>query len=725
MSAITEIYMMELNSKQLRYFLFSQYLADGFRITLEIALPVIICAQFGNIEFGYTLALGALCVSIADAPGPVEHKRNGMMACTAFVFVMALITGFVNNHPFLIGLLVVVASFFFTMLSVYGVRAASVGTAALLVMVLRLSRVVPPMMVVQQSFLILGGGIWYMLISLLLNRVNPYRAAQRALGDCIHETAKFLRIKAEFYENKPGFEKLYHELVNQQVIVNQKQDAVRELLFKNRDLIAESTTTGKLLILTFADLMELYEQITATWYDYESLREKFNHTGILVDISDAIRNIADELDNIGLAIQSNRPGKKEYALTTELEKIKAKIDALGDTDPGNLVLKKILVNMRNMGRQVNELFNYFGGAKDISRNLQPENYYRNFVSHQPIDPSLFRDNLHLESSVFRHALRMTITCITGFAIAKMISLGYHSYWILLTIIVILKPGFGLSTERNIQRIVGTVAGGIAGICLLAFIHDRDILFGIIVFCMLGTYTFQRLNYITMVIFTTPYLLILFNLLGLPFWDIARERLLDTFIGGGLAFFASYLLFPHWESGQLQSFMSKVLKANIDYLRKVKDLMCGKMYVPLEYKLVRKELYVSIANLAAAFHRMLSDPRSKQQNRQQVDQFVVLNHIFSSNLVSLSAGVRENDQQIYSREILVKMKRAIQMMEETMILLDAEYMPVINEPLPADSITNIKATQAQLSNQLDFINKVAADINRITKQILEKRTAQST
>ncbi|MEO5944128.1 MAG: hypothetical protein ABIP30_12000, partial [Ferruginibacter sp.] len=42
---------------------------------------------------------------------------------------------------------------------------------------------------------------------------------------------------------------------------------LRELLYKNRELIAESSTNGKLLILTFADLMELYEQITATWYD--------------------------------------------------------------------------------------------------------------------------------------------------------------------------------------------------------------------------------------------------------------------------------------------------------------------------------------------------------------------------------------------------------------------------------------------------------------------------
>ena len=61
--------------------------------------------------------------------------------------------------------------------------------------------------------------------------------------------------------------------------------------------------------------------------------------------------------------------------------------------------------------------------------------------------------------------------------------------------------------------------------------------------MIGTYTFQRLNYIVMVIFMTPYILIFFNFLGMGFVDVAEERLLDTRIGSLLAFLASYLLFP--------------------------------------------------------------------------------------------------------------------------------------------------------------------------------------
>ena len=149
------------------------------------------------------------------------------------------------------------------------------------------------------------------------------------------------------------------------------------------------------------------------------------------------------------------------------------------------------------------------------------------------------------------------------------------------------------------------------------------LFALIVFFMIGTYTFQRLNYIVMVIFMTPYILIFFNFLGVGFVNVAEERLLDTGIASLLAFLASYLLFPHWESGQLGNYMAGVLKANIHYLQKLADILCGKKN-SLEYNLARKEVFVSTANLSAAFHRMLSEPRSKQRNSREIYEFVVLN-----------------------------------------------------------------------------------------------------
>src|SRR5690606_25555036 len=109
---------------------------------------------------------------------------------------------------------------------------------------------------------------------------------------------------------------------------------------------------------------------------------------------------------------------------------------------------------------------------------------------------------------------------------------------------------------------------------LGFVDDPNILFGLIVFFMIGTYTFVRLNYIVMVIFLTPYVLILFHFLGLSVVDVAGERLADTAIASLLAFLASYFLFPHWESSNITGHMAGVLKANFHFLRILKSLFYG-------------------------------------------------------------------------------------------------------------------------------------------------------
>ena len=703
-------------TQQIRYFLFSQYLADGIRVTLEIIIPAVVFSFLGNLEIGMTLSLGALCVSISDGPGPVVHKRNGMLYCNIFIFLMALLTGLVNDNTLLLGILILLSSFFFTMFSVYGNRAASIGTAALLMMILRMSTVQPPAEVLTDSLLVLAGGVWYMAIALLFYRITPYRPAQRSLGYCIHETAKYLLIKSEMYNPASDLEAQYKKLLDQQVIVNEKQDTVRELLFKNRELLKESTHTGRLLVLTFVDVVDIFEHIMATWYDYTSLRNKYASTGILEKVSAMIKHIALEMDNIGEAIQSNSSYKKQFELIPSLEKLKEKIDGLADKG-STIMLKKILVNLRNLGEKVDEILKYFNEGISIEGTLRSRKEYSRFVTHQKINGTVLRNNLTFESSIFRHSMRMMITCGVGFTIAKLISSGHHSYWILMTIIIILKPGFSLTKQKNFDRLIGTIGGGFVGLLILAFVHNTNILFALIVFFMIGTYTFNRLNYIVMVIFLTPYILILFHFLGLGAANVAGERLADTAIASLLAFLASYFLFPHWESRHLQGYMASALKANIHYLLKLKELLFGKKVSSLDYKLVRKEIFVSTANLSAALHRMLSEPKSKQLHRKEIYEFVVLNHVLSSNVASLTATVNNNEHP-FSKEILKPIKRSISILENNLKLLDKSFTPDIKATDDTFLINENPQADIHLNEQLDFICKISEDIGKLTKVIAE-------
>jgi uncharacterized membrane protein YccC len=175
-----------------------------------------------------------------------------------------------------------------------------------------------------------------------------------------------------------------------------------------------------------------------------------------------------------------------------------------------LVLRKILVNIRKLFTDLNNISQYFQKNITVQRTRLDSS---RFVSHQPLDPKIIWDNFSFQSSTFRHALRVCIACIAGFIVAKLIDYGHHSYWVLLTIAFILKPAFSLTKQRNIQRIFGTFVGGAIGVIILTLTHDKTIHFVFLVLFMLGTYSFMRIKYLVMVICITPYILIFFSFLA--------------------------------------------------------------------------------------------------------------------------------------------------------------------------------------------------------------------
>ncbi len=711
------------HTRKLQYFFFSQDFSDGLRVTLAVLLPGLLLGWLGQLEIGLDLSLGALCVSIADSPGPVVHKRNGMLAVVILLPVVALLTGLVQPYMWLLGLEIGVLSFLFTLLLVYGTRAGAVGTAALLLIILMMDRSFTLPQLLRYASLVTAGGIWYTGVSLLTRQIRPYRSAQQALGECIRAVAGFLRLKAEFYRTGTNLEDDYRRLVSQQVTVSEKQEAVRELLFRTRQMMKESTGTGRRLVLTFVDLMDLYEQITATYYDYSAIHAQFEASGGLDAVANLVEQMATELESIGFAIQANYSYTSRVQLGAGIEQLKARIDALEDpAQPGHtLVLKKILVNLRNLSQRLQDILAYFdANAAPASQELE----YGRFVSHQSFALEELRGHLTLSSSIFRHAVRMALACLVGFVVAKVLLPSHHSYWILMTITYMLKPAFSLTKERNIHRVLGTLAGGILGGAVLWLIHDRMTLVGLLFVFMLIAFSFTRTNYIVAVSFMTPFVLIMLSFMGLSFLEVVEERILDTGLGCLIAFAASYLLFPRWESDQLQDYMTAVLRANLRYLQTLTETLAGSSIAKVDYKLVRKDVYVSSANLAAAFQRMMSEPRGKQHRPTEVHEFVVLNHILSSNVASITSAVLTQDSRLpqAGSTLLRPVRQAQQALHRSLRRLDATEPDTLPTPpdtaLPSPRPEALAPPDPQLTEQLDFIQKVSSDIGKVTEEVLK-------
>lgn len=701
-------------SREIKSFIFSQYFSDGLRITFGVLLPSLVFYQLNQLATGLTISLGALCVSIADNPGPLVHKRNGMLFSNFFILFSAVLTSLINWSPILIGLEILILSFVFSMFSVYGNRASSVGTAALFIMILTIDQnVVTNNGVWNHALYILVGGVWYTVLSISLSRISPYRLPQQALGECVREVADFVKIKSDFYDLRTDHDSNYKKLVEQQVVVHQHQDDVRELLFKSRLMVKESTSAGRLLILVFVDIVDLFEQAMATHYDYQAIRNTFGKTKVLAEFKDIIVKFSEELENLSYFIISNEKPERLHHYKAALDALKLSIDKVEEQEISNLVLKKILINIRNMASRIRKIYGYYDNPQIAGESIRSPEDLKKFVSHQDFDLKIIKDNLTFESSIFRHSVRVALMCFIGYLVSKLFPFGHHSYWILLTILVILKPAFSLTKQRNIQRLIGTLCGGVAGALILIFVQDELTLFILLLVFMVGTFSFQRLNYIVSVLFMTPYILILFSFLGENTLTIAQERIVDTFIGSFIALTASFMILPNWEYHHLRNFMREALIANYHYLLKVADELAEKPFDITLYKLARRDVYVSSANLGSAFQRMQSEPKSKQQNTKEIHSFVVLNHMLSSYIATLITNLQHAEKPATNESHIKLIRKSLFSLTEIIKKMGAKEFgeKEIRFPVFPD-VESVSKDQFLLYEQLDSINKLIIDIQKV-------------
>ena len=643
-----DLYMLNRPIRNIHDFLLSTYFADGLRITFGVLCPSLIMAQFGMLQYGMTLSLGAVCISVVDSPGPIVHRRNAMLITTALIVIVSILVGITNKNIYFTGTLLVICSFVFSMLFLYGARAASIGTSVLLIMVLSIDDVRPWKEVLLYAMLIFCGSIWYTLLSYFIYRIRPYRLVQQMLSESIHEVSIFLRAKAKFYHEGINYEKNYAELLQLQVIVHEKQEEVREVLFKTREIVNESTPEGRFLLLVFVDMVDLFEQIMSTYYNYQQLHQQFDEVGILTHYEEVINKIADSLEDIAFALKTGGTPKLSVGLTEDIEKLKQEILALENNKVnqdyntlGLIALKNIEVNIENILSRVKTIKSYFN-EKEKKKLKRNDIDVDKFVTKQSFDIKLFRENLTFSSSTFRHSLRVAIVMLIGFVVAKSLDFA-HSYWILLTIIVILKPGYSLTKQRNIERMIGTVIGGIIGLGVLTLFPTDAARFGFLVFFMLLSYSFIRIKYVVSVLFMTPYILIVFSFTT-TYNDatVAWERIIDTFIGAVAAILGSYFVFPSWESYQLKTAVVDMLQSNVHYLSKIVERSKNSQESQSAYRLARKALYVNSAHLTTAFQRMLSEPKSKQSQADILYRLVVVNNQLTSYLATLSYQLDANE-----------------------------------------------------------------------------------
>lgn len=624
--------------QEIQRFTTSHYWNSGVRITTGVIVPMLIMLHQGWLTSGIPFLFGALFVSLTDTPGPIHHRRNGMFVAIAFNTFIVLITSVVYTNQFLVIAEVTLFSFFFSMLGIYGARAGAVGTLVLVIMLINMSPLRHEHGPLVSAALTAGGGVWYAGLSLLLYRLQPYRLVEQALGENLILIAGYIRARAAFYKKNADVEGVFSRVMKEQVEVLKAQTQIRELLFKTRQLVGDASPKSRSMMMIFLESLDLFEETMYSYQDYKLLHEHIDEE-LLNKFYRVILQVVAEFELIGLAVQSGSVVKKMPSFASALDDLDKVIqDRLAATTaateiPSLKALRKTVRNLRSIVGRLSKIVLYTRlEAYDPSR--FPDHELERPVDTEPLKISLLKENLTLRSNTFRYALRITAALLAGYAVSALFSIS-HAYWVMLTVLTILKPVYTLARKRNIQRVIGTLTGVLIAGGILFLISNNTILIVIMVFSMLMAYSLLRVNYFGFVTFLTLYVVITFHFLNpVQFKSLIGERLIDTLIGSLIAAVAARFVFPVWQHYQIRTDMKKALLANTTYFLAAWNALRDPTHTT-QYNAARNEAIVALTNLSDKFQQMLAEPVSTRQSAQ-VHQFLIASHSLISRISSLTA-----------------------------------------------------------------------------------------
>ncbi len=620
-----------------RTFLYSHYIYRGIRSATGVIGTTLIAMQFMDLPSAMVVSVGALCTSLMDLPSPLSHKFNEMLAsallCTAVTAAVALASPF----PRVLPLVLVLVTFLAGMMTVYGNKTMPLQFSMLFVMTLTVNEDFVVTKALTHAALFGIGALGYLVYAMAVSWIMERRTRQQILAESLYEMAAYMEIKAAFYDAGTDYDEQFNRLVRQQIVVAERQQAARDMVLRGN-----RTPHDGLLVQVHMRMLDLYEYVLSTNMDYVLLRQTFGGTPVLDGLRRLVLGLCKDLEEVAYDITRGRPSYSAFDYRPDLRTVEHEIDQLRHHHVSAVAMNAL----RDTLEMIRGAITLVGQLHEASRTpvepaqVLPGSDMTPFLTRQRYEFRALRDNLHWRSPAFRFSMRITMAVAVGLWLGDRLPYASHSYWILLTIVVILKPNFSMTKQRYNDRLIGTLIGCIISVGILHWIHEPLVLIGVLYLALVASAAFSTIKYRYTAIAACVQVLIQINLLIPGSQTVVGERLVDTVIGGIIASVFSFVL-PSWEYRAIPKLVESVLQANRRYIAATRDLLLRKARDDFAYRVQRKQFMDNLSALISSFQRMLDEPRSRHRAVDNLSRFIVQNYLVAAHVAAARIQVRQH------------------------------------------------------------------------------------
>lgn len=640
-------------------------------VCIAVALPILIGALTGRVEIGLAIGFGAFWCSPSDVSGSPKHMRNGILFSALLITLVTFIANFFSENIWILTPVFGILLFIISLISIFGFRGSLISFAGLLALVLSFAFNSGNIHPALYSLLIGTGGLWYLILATLWYRLNPRGNTEEALNEVIKLTAKYIKTRSELIHPDANRKMLQDELFQYQEELGELHETLREILLSERRSSGRSSYKRK-RVLVFIQLIKILEQAMANPVNYEKMDALLRgHVAPINAFQKLMETMCHKLQLL-IDTKNLKETKLDTRLQEHLKEIQKQILAYAYSPESDAEVVLILQNLyKYQVKQVDAIESIFwimhGGSTSNMEDLTDSNAAK-FITPQVYSLQIVKDNLSFQSIIFRHSLRIAVVGMVSLVIGELLEI-HNAYWILLTVIVILRPNYGLTKSRARERTVGTMIGGLVALGVIFVVHSTIVYAILSVITFLIAFTMIQTNYRAGAIFITLNIVFIYALLEPDLWNVIQYRVIDTAIGAGLATLGNIFLWPAWEVRNIRAVIATSVADNRKFLSEIVALYESKASRPNSYNLARKEAFLSVSNLSATFQRMTQEPKSQQKSMETFYELVTLNHTILSALASTSTFIQNHPTTKASKSFILAAKNIDTNLERCIVLLE--------------------------------------------------------
>ena len=655
----------------------------GVRTAFALIVPVIAGDLLAQPLFSWA-ALGGWLGSLADKGGSYRRRATTMGAFAILGAACALAgTEAASSVPFAV-LSMLVIGIVGGLSRVYGDEGSTVG---LFIAVIFAVAVGSPSTVshaaMQRAEMFAGGVGWAMVLSLIFWPLHPFRPARRAVADSYRALAAFARalqtVSQALGDASAGDARDRARALHGD-IRSALENARITIADVRRPKQGRSPRGEQLLVLT-EGAEQLFGTLVAIDAELEAAHESGSAAGDDA-FARAFGCLAKTLDLLTTAIDDTLDARRRALVEPP---VPAELSVRADWP--NVHLRAAASLLARLASDVHVLVDTAAHIDARASNVVPTTAeHRAAIPRPPRDALAWlrplREALSLRSLPARHALRMGIVAAAAVWLSFALDIT-RGYWATITTLIVLQPYAGATLRKSLQRVAGSVLGGIIAAALAVVARTKLAIAGVMVPFTIASVAVLPLNYGVFVLLLTP----VFVLLAEPHpgdWGVAGLRVVNTLLGGAIALAASQLL---WPAHELETYANQLaglfreLRAQLEAVTADGDAIADAWR--READQARRRFGVAVTNAEVTMQRLITEDAPNPQRVEAALTMLTYGRRMASTMTAIAES-RVSGESAAPRPVIAALEAQF---DALVAMLDGSASPSSTAMIPSELLAS--------------------------------------